>query len=227
MAAIVLAAVLAACANLTAEAPLFSPSDQAGPPPLTEGVWIAIGEGCAERNLRQRRFPSECSPLDIRQQDDGAWRVAVRVDLVSDFTARERAEAEAEPANGPYRVILAPAVERPIVDAYAPLYVGEITRQGGEDLSVGYAIVAPIGPMPATQMRMLATLSCATILRDGPIEGIAPSYETRTDGEGVQYQDLSGCTASNQAAVREAARRAVIEDLDQLTERRLVFVRAN
>jgi hypothetical protein len=217
---------LAACAELTAEHPLFAVADQ-GQPPLTEGVWISLGEGCAEYNVRRRRFPSECAPLDIRRADDGAWRVSARVDLVSDLTARERKDAEEDAANGPYRVILAPAVERDIDEEYAPLYVGELARLHAEDSSVGYAVVAPMGLMPATEMRLMATISCAAILRDGPIEGVTPAYETRVDAEGQSHEELTNCIASNQAAVREAARRAVIENLDEFTERSYVYVRPN
>jgi hypothetical protein len=226
LAPVLFALALAGCAELTAEQPLFSVADQ-GPPPLTEGVWIGVGEGCAERHVRLRRFPSDCTPLDIRRQDDGSWRVAVRVDLVFDLSARERAEAAADPANGPYRVILAPAVERDIGEGYAPLYLGEVAATSGERSSVAYALVAPIGSMPATEMHMTAMISCEQILRDGPIEGVSPRYETRTDAEGESRQELSGCVASTRGAVREAARRAVIESLDELTDRRYVFVRAN
>jgi hypothetical protein len=226
VAALVLAAALAACAELTAEAPLFSP-DQTSPPPLTEGVWIGIGDGCPERNLRRMRFPEECAPLDIRRQADGAWRVAMREDLVSGATTHERAHPDTDSSDGPYRVVFAPAVEREIGEEYAPLYIGEVGAIDDDDPSVGYAVIAPIGPMPATEMRMIASVGCTSILRDGPIEGVTPRYETRTDAEGVEYQDLAGCVASSQAAVREAVRRAVIENVDDLSARRFVRVRAN
>jgi len=61
LAAIVLAAALGACAQLTAEAPLFAPNPTS-PLVLTEGIWIGIGDECDERNLRLRRFPKECAP---------------------------------------------------------------------------------------------------------------------------------------------------------------------
>jgi hypothetical protein len=220
-------ALLAGCAALSAEAPLFSLADQTGPPPLTEGVWIALGEGCAEHNLRRRRFPSDCMPLDIRRDEDGAWRVSVRADLVSDITAAERAEAENNPSNGPYRVILAPAVERPMGDSYAPVYLGEVVSLAPGNASVAYAVIAPINSMPATEMHLIAFVDCGSVLRDGPIEGIMTHYEPRTDDQGVERQELRGCIASTQAAVREAVRRAVIENLNELTDRRFVFVRAN
>lgn len=217
---------LGGCAQLTAERPLFTTADQ-GQPPLTEGIWIGIGEGCAEYNVRRRRFPSDCGPLDLRRDADGAWLAVIRADLVSDLTASERAEAEEDKSNGPYRIIFAPAVERSLGESYAPLYLAELDSQRDEGNSVSYAIIAPIGAMPATEMRLAAMIGCDAILRDGPIAGIEPRYETRIDDEGVSHQDLKGCTASTQAAVREAARRAVIENLNELTQRRYVFVRAN
>jgi hypothetical protein len=215
---------LGACAELTAERPLFSVSDQ-GPPPLTDGVWIALNEECPEYNMRRQRFPKECLPLDIRRESDGAWRVAVRIDLVSNLNASERAEADEDASNGPYRLILAPAVERDTGEGFAPLYVGELDQLRNEGDSVTYAVVAPIGAMPATEMRLLAMIGCDDILREGPIEGIRPEYETRIDDEGVPHQNLRGCSASNQAAVREAVRRSVIENLDDLTKQRFVLVR--
>lgn len=224
--AALLVLALSACAQLTAEQPLFSVADQ-GPPPLTEGIWIGVGEGCPERRIRARRFPEDCAPLDIRRTDDGAWRVVFRADLVSDFTASERAQAEQNVGNGPYRLVLAPAVERDVGDGYAPVYVGELTMLRAEGASVSYAVVAPTGVMPATEMRLLASIGCNAILRDGPVEGVSPRYETRTDSQGQDHQELVGCIASSQAAVREAARRAVLESLYEMMERRFVFVRAN
>jgi hypothetical protein len=224
---IVLVFALGACAELTADRPLFTVADQ-GLPPLQEGVWIGIGEGCADYNVRRRRFPEECIPLDIRREDDGAWRVQMRVDLVSGLSASERKEAETNAANGPYRVIFAPAVERTLGDSFAPLYLAELRPLSGEDTAVGYALMAPIGQMPAEQMFIGVTLGCADILRDGPIEGVTPHYRTRIDEQsGEELQELDNCVASSQAAVREAARRSVIENLNNLTERRFVRVRGN
>lgn len=226
LAAIVLAAALGACAQLTAEAPLFAPNLNQ-PPVLTEGIWIGIGEECADRNLRQRRFPKECAPLDIRLQPDGAWVVRLRDDLMSNLTTQERADAVADRSLGPYRIVLAPAVERDVADGYAPLYVAEFTRNDPEDPSVAYMAIVPIGAMPASEIRMTVSLSCSSILRDGPIEGIVPNYETRPGTDGETYQNLTGCTASSPAAVREAVRRTLIENFADFTQQRFVFVRAN
>lgn len=226
LATLFLVMVLGACAELGAEQPLFSAVDQ-GPAPLREGVWIGVGEGCAEHNIRRRRFPAECGPLDIRREPDGAWQFSLRIDLISGLSARERADEAEKEQNGPYRLILAPAVERALDGAYAPLYVAELGLRDDGLSSVSYAAVAPIGTLPASEMRIVALIGCDTILRDGPIDGVTVQYETRTDAEGRPYQEISGCDASHQAAVREAVRRAVIEDLDTIVSRRYVFVREN
>ncbi len=226
LAAIVLATALGACAELTAEAPLFAPNPNT-PPVLTEGIWIGIGDECPERNLRLRRFPKGCAPLDIRLQPDGAWTVRLRDDLMTNLTAQERADAIDDRSLGPYHIVLAPAVERDVGDGYAPLYVGEFTRSDPDNPAVAYMAIAPLGEMPATEIRMTVSLSCSSILRDGPIEGITANYETRTQADGETYQDLTGCTASTPAAVREAVRRSVIENFSDFTQQRFVFVRAN
>jgi hypothetical protein len=227
LAALLLTLLLGACAELVAERPLFTVADQ-GLPPLQEGVWIALGEDCPEHNIRRRRFPEECAPLDIRRDDDGAWRVQLRADLVSGLSATERTEAETNPANGPYRVIFAPAVERVLGDSFGPLYLAELHALSSEDASVSYAVIAPVGTMPAEQMLLGVPIGCADILRDGPIEGITPRYTTRIDEQsGEEHQELDDCVASSQSAVREAARRAVVENLAELTGRHFVRVRGN
>jgi len=202
-------------------------ADQGELPPLREGVWIGVGEGCPEHNARRQRFPSDCTPLDIRRDEDGAWRVRLRVDLVNDLSSRERLETEDHESNGPYRVLFVPAVERDLGLAFAPLYVGEVARLGATDSSVTYAVVAPMGEMPASEMRIAATILCEVILRDGPIEGVTPRYITRTDEQGTEVKELDECAVSSQAAVREAARRIVIENLGELMQRRYVWVRAD
>lgn len=239
IAVLLCAATLGACAELTAEAPLFAPSDQIGPPPLTEGIWIVVSEECPDYNARRRsgRFPADCTPFELTRLEDGAWRARLRVDLVYGLSAQERAESE-ETA-GPYRLIIAPAVERTEADAYTPLYVAETTR--AEASGAGYMVIAPLGEKPATSALIVLSIGCADILRDGPIEGITPHFTERTtespalvdsasaagpNDEPIETEQiLAGCTASTQAAVREAARRAVIENLDEMSERRFVHVR--
>ena len=227
LATFLLALTLGACAELSAERPLFSVADQ-GLPPLQEGIWISVGEDCAEHNIRRRRFPQECVPLDIRREEDGAWRVQARVDLVSDLITAEREEAETNPANGPYRVIIVPAVERSLGDSFAPLYLAELQVMNSEETSVGYAVLAPVGEIPAAQMLLAPSISCNAILRDGPLEGVEPIYIARTEEQtGAEVRELDGCVASSQRAAREAARRAVVEDISSLFERRWVRVRGN
>jgi hypothetical protein len=227
LATALLVLVLGACAELGAERPLFSVADQ-GLPPLQEGIWIGVGEDCAEHNVRRRRFPQECIPLDIRREDDGAWRVQLRVDLVNNLSATEREDAETNPANGPFRVIIVPAVERALGDSFAPLYLAELHVLSSEETSVGYAVLAPIGEMPAAQMLLAPSISCSAILREGPLEGVEPIYVTRTDEQTeAEVRELDGCVASSQRAAREAARRAIVEDISGLIERRFVRVRGN
>jgi hypothetical protein len=223
---LLLAAALGGCSMLTAEAPLFSPADQIGPPPLTEGVWIVVGEECPARYARHRtgRFPEGCTPMEIRRLEDGAWQARVRVDLIANLSADARAEAEAQAAAGPFRMILAPAVENASSEAYAPVYVAELAPRTAAD-SIGYAVVAPIGVMPATSALVVLAVGCVDILRQGPIDGVTERHVTRVDESGVPHDEVQGCIATSQAAVREAARRAVIENLDEMVERRLVFVR--
>jgi hypothetical protein len=233
IAATLLAAALGACAQLTADAPLFSLSDQIGPPPLTEGIWIAVGEKCPAYYARRRsgRFDRECSPIEIRREQDGAWMGRFRADLVFGLSPAERAEAAAE--QGPMRMIIAPAVERALGDGYAPIYVAEIDPpdEGDRTGHISYAVIAPIGAMPATSMLVVGSIGCDDILRDGPIDGVTVSYNARTtepqggDAPESVEQVIDGCSASTQAAVREAARRAVIENLEEMTQARFVYVR--
>lgn len=216
--ALALAAALGACANLSAEAPLFSVADQIGPSPLVEGVWIALSENCPERNLSRRRFPQECSPVEIDRLPDGAWRVRYRVDLAVGMTREERARAEADAARI-MRLIIVPAIEHPAPDAYAPLYVAESAPQSAED-HVSYFVIVPQGTLPAESIFVLTGIGCAAALNEGPIEGVTEQYTERVDESGAAHQELSGCVASSQAAVREAARRAVIENLATLFDAR-------
>ncbi|MGH6951534.1 MAG: hypothetical protein ACREH4_11705 [Vitreimonas sp.] len=235
--ALMMAAALGACAELTAEAPLFAVSDQIGPPPLTEGVWIAVGEDCPAYYARRRtgRFPEGCWPMELRTGEGGAWRMRPRVDLISNLSAQERAQTEAD--FGPARAIVAPAVENPPVDGYSPLYVAEFDPEA-EDHAISYAVIAPIGAMPATSAMVIGSIGCADILRDGPIEGVTVQYEEPTPArEGAALTSsapderappaMSGCIAAAPAAVREAARRAVIQNLGELTQVRFVYVRAH
>ncbi len=202
------AMMLAGCASLTAEAPLYTPADQIGPAPLTEGIWVQVSDECPLAVARRDgRLPKACGSMDLRRLPDGAW-------ILSPIGRA----ADDEDEMGPMRLIIAPATEHPSADAFAPLYVAEYApvdpnaRQG-----LGYAAIAPLGAMPAEEMFIVAAIGCSDTLRDGPIEGVREVLDER--GERV------GCIASTQTAVREATRRAVVENLNHLDEARLVLVR--
>lgn len=235
LSALLLAGLLGACASLTSKAPLFSVTDQIGPPPLAEGTWIALGPDCSARNVRRSRYPKDCSPITIARLPDGAWSVRYRVDLATGLNPEERAQAETETAR-PLRMTIAPAVERRAPDTFSPLYVAEIVPTAPEE-DILYAVIAPVGPLPARSILVLAGIGCSDILRDGPIDGIeahyrevaaeAPALPDRTGAaadETPAAPVLSGCTASTQAAVREAARRALIENAATLADHKYVHV---
>jgi hypothetical protein len=198
------AAALAGCASLTAEAPLFTPADQIGPAPLMEGVWIQTSEKCPARNARRRgRLPAACVPAELRRVPDGAWvlRVQDHVDLDPEDTGDGPPRA--------YRLIIAPATENRTPETYSPLYLVEYQPlEAAEPVKPAYAVVVPVSEMPAREFRVIGVVSCVAILRDGSIEGVAVTRDER--GE------ITSCVASQQRAVREAARRQTIESLGSL-----------
>lgn len=220
-----LATAIAGCAELTAERPLFSVADQGHASPIATGVWIAISEQCPERHVRTRgRFPAACSPFELRPTLDGAWRFAARADLAYGLSAEERAQAEQEWR--PREIIIASAVERALdEETFAPLYIAEVRPADAATGSIGYAVIVPVGAIPATEMLVLVSIDCDQILRDGPIADVALVYETRVREDGTEERTLSSCVAATQAAVREAARRAVIENTAQLGSARYMRAR--
>lgn len=240
---LIMAMLAGACAELTAEAPLFSTADQIGPPPLTEGIWISVGEDCPAHNARRRgRFPRECVPAEISRLPDGAWRFAYRADLM-----RDRRPEDGEEMSSAFRLIIAPATESASPESYAALYLAEYSQiPDTTDDDIGYAVIAPIGTMPATELFVVASIGCDEILRGVPIEGVTREYapareepafegiaptapetsDTATEAKEGEPQ-LSGCKAATQAAVREAARRSLIENLNHVDDMRLVYVRPN
>jgi hypothetical protein len=216
--ALVAAAFLTGCAALTANAPLFTPADQVGPAPLNEGIWIQINEKCTERNAQRRgRLPAECFPAELRRDAEGAW--------IFSFQDHVRSNPEVDlPEETPrsWRLIIAPATERQPADSFVPLYLAEyVPVDVVENNAPHYAIIVPVGTLPAQEMYLVPQIGCTEILRDGPIEGIAA---TRND-----TGTITSCIASEQAAVREAARRATIENLSELLGEqpsgRFLFVR--
>lgn len=218
------ALIVSGCTSLTAPAPLFTVADQIGPPALSEGIWIGVNEDCPVRNATRRngRFPRGCDAYELRRTDDGAWRLSERPDLMS-------AQQDVDSSDAAYVFVLVPVSERPSADAYSSYYVAEVRE---EDSSVIYAGVVPIGTMPATSFTTVS-IDCGTIIRDGDIAGIEVSYETVEAPPGTPPDGaapttrIRGCTASTQAAVREAARRALVETIGSQIEsgERLMYVR--
>ena len=204
-----MAAALIGCAPLTAEVPLFSPSDQIGPPPLSEGFWIAVSDECPVGLAHRRvRLPRVCTPGELRRLPDGAWLLRSHIRAHDGQPAQEIT----------LRMVIAPATEHPNPQAFSPLYLAEYAplNETGPQTS-RYAAIAPIGALPATEILVVGEIDCTDALRDGPIEAVG---EVRDD-KGA----LVRCIANNRAAVREAVRRAVIENLNHLDQTRLVLVR--
>jgi hypothetical protein len=187
---VALLGLLGACAPLTAEAPLFSLADQVGPPPLSVGVWRQGGEGCAHEGGTAMEA---CARIELSRTGDGAWLYVMR-----------SPEADEVQEQLSWRVIVAPALESDRAEYYAPLYVAEYVSldEPGRPL---YAVVAPVGAMPAREVRMLAMIDCDDALREGPIPGVS-------EVQGEEAFDRV-CVARSRTAVREAARRALIENL--------------
>jgi len=208
--ALAAAALMSACVSLSAEAPLFTTAHQIGPgPPIQEGVWVQIDDDCTERAaLRRGRLPRGCEPFELRRAEDGAWTAI--------FIGTSGESADEIP---PLRLIIAPAVEGATPQAYVRLYVAELLPldPATEPRSIDYAVIAPLGVLPALEMYLVASIGCEEILRQGPIEGIAVTND--------EQSRVIGCTASTQSAVRTAAQRAFIEQVDNLDEQRFVRVR--
>lgn len=193
-------ALAGACAPLTAERPLFGPLDQIGPAPLTEGVWRQAG--C---DPQSSTADDPCVSIEVARAGDGAWLYT----MVSD-------EPETRGERYAWRFIIASAVETARGEEYAPLYVAEYESldEPGPPL---YAVVAPVGAMPAREVRMVAMIDCDDALREGPIPGV----EERNAEDAFERL----CVAADRGAVREAARRALIENLSLiLGEPRARFV---
>jgi hypothetical protein len=203
--AVCLAAVLSlgACAPLTAHAPLFSLADQANPPPLREGVWMQSDPECTAEAAQAGE--DGCVRIEVSRRDDGVWL----------YTMRSTDENGMTEENA-WRFVIASAVETQRGDAYAPLYVAEYVAIDEPDQPF-YAVVAPVGLMPASEVRMVAMIDCDDALREGPIPGVEEQV-----GEEA-FERL--CMAASRGAVREAARRALVENLPVLLgEERARFI---
>jgi hypothetical protein len=208
--AMLAALTLGACTPLTSNHPLFSVADQTGPAPLTEGVWVAIDENCTREMAAATPLPHGCEPLTLSRASDGGWTL----------TGLSK-DADGGPKPQSVHFIAVPAVATARPDAYAPLYVVELSARDLDPHSDApaeariYGAAAPIGALPATEL-FFADIDCDAVLREGPIEGVT----AERDGNG----SLTGCLADRPAAVREAARRAMIEEVHTIDQSRLVFL---
>jgi hypothetical protein len=186
--------LLGSCAPLTARSPLFSAADAIGPVPLSEGLWIQAGEECVPD--ARSEWADDCVSIEVSRGRDGVWL----------YTSRSTgSDGEAEQYS--WRFVIVSAVETAREGGYAPLYVAEYVSvdEPGRPL---YAVVVPVGPMPAREVRMVGVIDCDDALREGPIPGVE---EFHADDDFVRI-----CVAGARAAVREAARRALIENLGVL-----------
>jgi hypothetical protein len=191
---LIVALSLGACAPLTAQAPLFSLADQANPPPLREGVWRQIDPGCTTETAQAGE--NGCVRIEVSRSEDGRWLYVMRSTDESGVTEENA-----------WRFVIASAVETERREEYAPLYVAEYVAVD-EPNQPFYAVVAPVGLMPASEVRMIAMIDCDDALREGPIPGV------REEQGDEEFERL--CIAANRGAVREAARRTVIENLSVL-----------
>ncbi len=195
------ASLLASCAMLSAEAPLFTVADQDPAFVLAEGLWAAKEADCTIDAAKSAPGDDTCVDwARISRAADGGWVVKFEGDSESD---------------GPLRLIVAAAAPRG-THPRAPLYVAEsVNQKNGE---IGYGALVPRGEAAGPVTRLaVAGVSCSVATDDyGAIDGIAL---TREDGKVVK------CIASTQAAVREATRRAAIETLATIGDNELVFVR--
>jgi hypothetical protein len=199
-----------ACVSLTADAPLFTAADAANPIPIVEGVWVEVSESCAPATIQAPGpLPEACASFEVRRMGDG-WSIRTPAPGVTSFAGGETPDE----ASG----IIASAVERDLDGLYAPLYVLE--RVGTDEtgaVSIRYDGIIPVGERPAREVAMIFEISCGQALADGPIEGVTEDFEET--GEQLV------CKAHTRRAVREAVRRAAIENLPYLQNHRLILRR--
>ena len=131
-------------------------------------------------------WADDCVSIEVSRARDGAWLYPSR---------SSGPDGEAEQYS--WRFVIVPAVETARDDGYAPLYVAEYVSvdEPGRPL---YAVVAPVGVMPAREVRMVGVIDCDDALREGPIPGVE---EVHGDDE---FERI--CVAGSRAAVRAAAR---------------------
>jgi hypothetical protein len=194
----------AACAPLTAQAPLFSAADQIGDPPLLEGTWVMVSKECPAADVKKsRELPKGCEPAEFRRLVGLGWS----------FSANESSTE----ANDKWRMVIAPATEHPSMNGSVPLYLAEyVDVQDTAPFAVRYAAIIPIGPRPAKEALVIQQINCTDILNDGDIPGV----NKITDDEG----NFVRCVATTKASVREAVRRGVIDKLGELQNNRMIYV---
>ena len=201
---------LGACTPLSANHPLFAVADQTGPAPLTEGVWVAINSRCTRELAATTPLPDDCEPVRLHRNGDGSWQLSA-AKIENGVEQRDE-----------MRLIIVPAVATANAEAYAPLYLVEVSAREADEHSSApadarvYGAFAPIGGLPAREA-FFVDVECDAVLREGPLDGVV-SVRDANGG-------LTSCTAENKGAVREAVRRAVIEELSNVDEARIVFVR--
>jgi len=206
----IVALALGACTPLTSPHPLFELADQTGPAPLAEGVWVGLNHECTREMANTSPLPQGCEGATLRRASDGAWTLS-----------GPGKDHEGRPQTENLRLIIVAAVARARGDAYAPLYIVELDpsqadpHAGPASQRRIYGVIAPIAGAPATEAFFLS-IDCEAILREGPIAGIT----AERDGAG----NLTGCTTQSAEAVRQAARRALIEGISNIDQSRLLFV---
>jgi hypothetical protein len=191
--------VFSGCAMLTAERPLLAPQDQDKVFTLAEGLWAHRESTCTVDPATTGPENKDCVDwARIVREADGAWRV--------------EAIGEDDP---PMRLVIIPAVTSE-AGRLAPLYVGEATSAKQQEPA--YAVIVPRGDLSAP-VRHVAfdAISCTPLLREGEPADI--TFTRGADGR------VTGCAAKTKEAVRDAARRAVIDALTTLGDEELVFVR--
>jgi hypothetical protein len=193
-------ALLGACAPLTAKAPLFTDADADPAFVVKEGEWVGLDGDCIV--TPKSAADKACPRFKITRQGAG-WRMA-------------EAPGQTDASGDVYDVLLA-STGGPDANP-AALRVGEV-RAPNESEVIYVAVYAPRGRAegaPYARLRIVPVM-CTEVLDLGPINGVSAVR----DANGR----ISSCEATSKDAVREAARRAALVNLDQEQEGVLVFVK--
>lgn len=206
LASAALAIVLASCAPLSAEAPLFPPLDQGGPTPIEEGRWAHMSPDCAVIPASQRPASVSCTTYIVKRLANGYW----------DVTLSPAGTSQASDT------VLARAVLSPAMDTartgFSPIFLAEYSLLDDQgDPGPFYAALVPIGPQPSREMFLILQVNCGDVFRDGPVTGVAEAGQAGP----------SRCMAQTQDGARTAVRRALLESLPNIDASRLVFIGRN